>query len=117
MTPGSLPSLDTFLFAQEGGGLFENLGIMPLIVMIGVLFYFMILRPESRRRGNQDKMHKELKKNDRIVTIGGIYATVVSTVPDSDEITIRVDENSNTRIRITRSAVQKVLNQKESGDK
>jgi preprotein translocase subunit YajC len=106
--------LEAFIIAQgngAGGGFFESLGIMPLIAMIGVLFYFMILRPETRRRSDQEKMHKDLKKNDRIVTIGGIFGTVVATTPDSDEITIKVDEGTNTKIRITRSAVQKVLNQ------
>lgn len=101
-----------------GGGLLENLGIMPLIVMIGVLFYFMILRPETQRRGDQEKMHKELKKNDRVLTIGGIYGTIVNATAGSEDITIKVDESTNTKLRVTRSAVQKILNQKEdSGNK
>lgn len=119
MTPGSLLSLETCLFAQGngGGGFFENMGIVPLLVMIAALFYFMVLRPETQRRSGQEKMHKELKKNDRIVTIGGIHGTVVSASSDSDDITIKVDENSNTRIRITRTAIQTVLNQKDGGGK
>ena len=104
--PGSL-LIESHLIAQ-GGGIFESLGIMPLLVVIGFLFYFMVLRPETQRRNDQEKMHKELKKNDRIVTIGGIHGTVVSASPDADEVTIKVDENSNTRIRILRTAVQSV---------
>ena len=55
--------------------------------------------------------------NDRVVTIGGIHGTIVSTSSDSDDVTIKVDENSNTRIRITRTAIQTVLNQKDGGGK
>lgn len=114
MTPRYFFPLDKLVFAQGNGGFFGDLGILPLIVMIGMLFYFMVLRPETQRRSAQEKMHKELKKNDRIVTIGGIHGTVVTAPTDSDDITIKVDENTNTRLRITRSAVQTVVNPKDS---
>ena len=106
--------MKTLLFAQgaDGGG---PMTILPLIVGIGALFYFMVLRPETQRRSQQEQMHKSLKKNDRIVTIGGIHGTVVNVASDRDEVTIKVDESNNTRIRINRTAVQTVLNQKEDG--
>ena len=44
--------------------------------MIGVLFYLMLVRPERRKRADLDTMLKNLKKNDRVVTIGGIFGTV-----------------------------------------
>lgn len=86
------------------------------MLMIGVLFYWMVLRPESKRRADQAKMHKELKKNDRVLTIGGIYGTVVNAGQDSDEITLKVDESSNTKLRVSRSAVQSVLNNKDGSE-
>jgi len=86
------------------------------MLAIGVLFYWMVLRPESKRRAAQETMHKELKKNDRILMISGIYGTVVNAPSGSDEITIKVDESSNTKLRITRSAVQSVLNNKEGSE-
>ena len=121
--PEMSSSLARILLAQgdAGGGaaapasFIESLGITPLIVGIGVLFYFMVLRPETKRRSDQDRMHKELKKNDRIVTIGGIHGTVVNAHQESDEVTIKVDEASNTKLRITRTAVQTVLNSKSGG--
>lgn len=111
MDPRFQLSLGTVLLGQGGGG--NPFALAPLILGIGALFYFMVLRPETQRRSDQEKMHKELKKNDRIVTIGGIYGTIVNT--DGDDVTIKVDENTNTRIRITRTAVQTVLNQKDGG--
>lgn len=96
---------------------FGGMGILPFIVIIGMVFYFMVLRPENRKRSEQDRVRNELKKNDRIVTIGGIHGTVVNAPADGDEITIKLDENSPTRMRITRAAVQTVITNKESSKK
>ena len=96
---------------------FGGLGILPFIAIIGLVFYFMVLRPENQKRSDQNRMRTELKKNDRIVTIGGIHGTVVSAPADGDEITIKLDENSPTRMRITRAAVQTVITNKDSGKK
>ena len=87
--------------------------ILPFMLMIGALFYFMVLRPENKRRSEHDKMRQDLKKNDRVLTIGGIYGTVVNAHQESDEVTIKVDESSNTKLRITRTAIQTVLTNKE----
>ena len=92
------------------------LEIIPLIVGIGVLFYFMILRPETQRRSNQEKMQQELKKNDRIVTIGGIHGVVTNTASGEDDVTVRIDDKNDTKIRITRSAIQKVVSKEGGGE-
>ncbi|WP_164103104.1 preprotein translocase subunit YajC [Candidatus Laterigemmans baculatus] len=81
-----------------------------LVAGLALLFYVMILLPEKRRQTEVMRMRAELKKNDRILTSGGIYGTVVGTSPDSDEVTLRVDDSNNTRIRIARSAIATKLN-------
>ena len=75
----------------------------PLLA-IGVIFYFVLLRPQQRERKKQDQMLKALKKNDRVVTIGGVVGTIVNIEPDSKVVTLRVDDN--TRIVFLRSAIQ-----------
>ena len=72
---------------------------------IGVLFYMMLLRPERRKRAELEVMLSNLKKNDRIVTAGGIHGTVVNAATGSAEVTLRIDDNNNTRIRVTRSSI------------
>lgn len=119
-----LPELAAWIvFAQEKGakdrpsaGIWTVLTATPLlpVLAIFVLFYFMLLRPEKRKRTNLAQMLDNLQKNDRIITIGGIYGTVVNAPKGSAEITIRVDENSNSRVRILRSAVSRVLTGEES---
>lgn len=86
-------------------------------LMIGVLFYMLMIRPERRKRAELAQMLSNLKKNDRIVTIGGIYGTVVNVQQGVEEVTIKVDESSNTRLRMQRSAIARLLNVENSDTK
>ena len=51
----------------------------------------------------------ELKKNDHVLLNCGIFGVVTNVRPDSDEVTIRVDESSNTKLRITRGSIARVI--------
>jgi len=82
-------------------------------LLIGLLFYLLMIRPERNRRKQFEEMLKTLKKNDKVVTIGGIYGTVVNVDKDSEDVTLRVDEDSNTRLRILRSSVSRILNRED----
>jgi preprotein translocase subunit YajC len=79
------------------------------IVAIGFLFFFLIVRPEKKKQAAVTQMQSELKKNDRVVTVGGIIGVVVNTQAGSNEITIRVDENNNTRLHMLRSSISRVV--------
>jgi preprotein translocase subunit YajC len=95
---------------------FDFTFFLPMI-LIGVLFYFMIMRPERKRSAGQQEMLKALKKNDHVVTIGGIFGTVVNVQENSDIVTIRVDENTNAKLRVRRSAISSVVKDDETGEK
>ncbi len=84
---------------------------LPLIV-IGFLFYFILIRGPRREQQKRDDLLKSLKKNDRVVTIGGIIGTVANVSADGKEITLKVDDNS--RIKFLRSSIQQVTNGNES---
>lgn len=75
-----------------------------------ILLYFVVLRAPKKRQQQQEQMVKALKKNDRVQTIGGIFGTVLD-VSDT-EITLKIDESNNTKIKILPSAVNKVIEQK-----
>ncbi len=105
------------LLAQAAGGQAEDVPFylspaVPFIVM-AILFYVMMVRPEGQKRKAMRQMVDNLKKNDRVVTIGGIIGTVVNAASGSEDITIKVDEGSNTRLRIMRSAISRVLTEEE----
>lgn len=85
--------------------LFNPIGMITILV---VLFYVMVLMPERRNRSELTKRLAALKKNDRVVTVGGIFGTIVN-ITESDQVVIRVDENNNTRLHVNRSAISRVI--------
>lgn len=64
---------------QPAGNLTST--ILMLVVMLGV-FYFMLIRPENKRKKEQEQMRSELKTGDKVTTIGGITGTVVNVKDD-----------------------------------
>ena len=81
----------------------------PLFVMMLIVAVFYVFMLKSKK--NQDKTRKsmleQLKRGDRIQTIGGILGTVIEA--KEDEVLVKVDESSNTKIRFARSAIHRVL--------
>ncbi|MCA9255838.1 MAG: preprotein translocase subunit YajC [Phycisphaerales bacterium] len=86
---------------------------LPLFVVFGVFIYLFMIRPQKQEKQRQS-MLSSIKKNDRVETIGGIIGTV--TAVRDTEITIKVDESSNTKITFVRGAIRHV-SPKEAGEK
>jgi preprotein translocase subunit YajC len=112
LDPSLLLELLAPVLAQEdagGGGLTSSVWfqLWPFLI-IGVLFYFMLIAPERRKRKEMDTLLANIKKNDQVVTIGGICGTVVNASPGSTFVTIRVDDGNNTRLKVLRSAISRV---------
>jgi preprotein translocase subunit YajC len=80
---------------------------LPLIVMVMVLVLFSSSRTKKTEQKKRDDMLKNMKRGDRVMTIGGILGTVVD-VRDS-EVMLKVDESSNTKIKFTRDAIKRVV--------
>src|SRR5678816_2996604 len=81
------------------GGLLNGMAI-PLLLMFGI-FYFMIIRPQSKKAKELQKMLSELKKGDDVVTQGGLIGKV-SGIKDG-ELILQLQEG--VRVRVLRSAV------------
>lgn len=95
--------------AAGGGGILDmltNSGMLLPLVATMALMYFLLMRPEQKKRKEMAELLANLKKNDKVVTIGGILGTVVSASPDAKFVTIRIDEG--TKIRVLRSAISQV---------
>lgn len=96
--------------SQPKGGQPQPPGMSQLltpILLMGVIFYFILMRPQNKERKLREAMLKAIKKNDRVVTVSGILG-VVQSVKD-DEVVLKVDESSNTKITFTRSAIGRVI--------
>jgi preprotein translocase subunit YajC len=86
-----------------------------LMLAMFAIMYFIMIRPQKKRQQQQQKMLQEITKNTRVRTIGGIIGTVVDT--REDEVVIKIDEANNTKMRIARSAIGKVLTDEEEEKK
>lgn len=89
--------------AKDAPAVSPIIQFLPMIAIV-FFFYLIMIRPQQKQRAKRDKALSELKKNDRIVTIGGIIGTIASISEKEQEITIKIDDNS--RLKVRRSAIQ-----------
>ena len=79
---------------------------LPFILIL-VVFYLILFRGPRKKQQQHKRMVQSLRKNDRVRTIGGIIGTVVDI--KGDEITLKVDESNNTKIKVASSAIGRNL--------
>ena len=106
------------LFAEEAqkpvDGFSALLPSLLPFVAIFVLFYFLLIRPQRREQARRQAMLSAIKKNDRVITAGGIYGVVTNVRREADEVTVKVDEATNTKLRMTLSSVTRVVGDEPS---
>ena len=94
-------------YAQDmGGAMGAVTQFLPLILIFGV-FYFLLIRPQQQRAKQMKAMLAALRRGDRVVTAGGILATVQKVKDGSDEI--EVDLAPNVRVTVLRDTITSVL--------
>jgi preprotein translocase subunit YajC len=86
-------------------------GLLPLVPLLLLLFYLIVIRPQSRRQEAERLALKTLKKGDKVLTHSGIYGTVVGVSETENEITVKVDDN--TRLRMTKESIARNLRAEE----
>lgn len=84
----------------EGGQAGGFTAFVPLILMF-VIFYFLLIRPQQKKAKEHRNMVDSLKKGDRIITSGGIHGTIVSL----DETIINLEISDGVKIKINRGNV------------
>jgi preprotein translocase subunit YajC len=83
-----------------GGGLTQLLIVFgPMLVIFLVINHFLVTRPQQRQQSQHAEMLTKLKKNDRVLTAGGIVGSFVSLSDDRQEVTLKVDDNTRLRFR------------------
>ena len=85
----------------------QIISLMPLILLV-VIMYLLLIRPQKKRDKQVNAMRSSVKAGDQIVTIGGIYGTVVKAKDEQLVVQIGADK---TKIEIARWAISKVLNE------
>ncbi len=100
--PATQPAKPTF-FDQA-------MAVAPLIVM-AVLVYLLLFRGKQKEQKKHKAMIAELKKGDRVMTIGGLIARVVAV--DGEDVTLKIDESANVKAVYRKSSIQQVLGGEE----
>lgn len=101
---------DWIVLAGEGQPQGETPSFWPFLLpfaLIFLMYHLLVARPQRREQARRDEMLKALKKNDPVVTIGGIIGTVANISDDGSEVTLKVDDN--TRLRLRRDAIREVI--------
>ena len=81
--------------------------IVPIGLMLVALFVFVILPQRRRERTQREAIMNNLKKNDEVVTTSGIIG-IVANIKDH-EVTLKVDESSNVRLRVLKSSIMQIM--------
>ena len=99
-------------FAQSAGSAsgFSLGGLIPFI-LIFVIFYFLLIRPQQKKVKEHKAMVEGLKKGDKIVTSGGITG-VITRVIDNDKIEVEIADNVSVEV-IKGTGVQSLMNHQE----
>jgi len=89
--------------------------LMVPMVLVFVVLYLVMIRPQQKKQKEAQRKKQEmldnLKRNDHVMTIGGIHGVVVSV--GEQEVTIKIDEKTDVKMRVTRDAISRVVGKDE----
>lgn len=107
-------SFETLAFAQGTTGGAQGQGgflvLLPMYAIIFMVFYFFLIRPQKKQQAEKEAMVNAIKKNDEVITAGGIYGTVVNVKDKS--VVVRVDDN--VKIEFDKSAISSLRKSRQS---
>ena len=93
-----------------GGGLLGGIeGFLP-IVLIFVVFYFLLIRPQQKRAKQHREMLTNIRRGDRVITGGGLYGTVTKVVSET-EVVVQIAEA--VKVRVARGTIAEVVSRTE----
>ena len=98
-----------FAQASGSGGFGSTIGSLVPLLLIFLIMYFIIIRPQQKKAKEHNLMVNALKRGDQILTQGGIIGKV-SKIKDDSEIEVEIA--ANTKVRVMRSTVVNVVNKK-----
>ncbi|MBI3997610.1 MAG: preprotein translocase subunit YajC [Armatimonadetes bacterium] len=87
-------------------------GILPFMVIFLVVWYFLLIRPQRTQARKRREMLDGLKRGDRVVTVGGLHATIADIKDDM----LALDLTPNIRVKADRSAVSYVRSKAEKAE-
>jgi preprotein translocase subunit YajC len=99
-------------YAQGAGGMDGMASFLPLI-LIFVVFYFLLIRPQQKKQKAHREMLSALHRGDRIVTAGGLVGTITKVTSDTE---IMVEISEGVKVRVIRGMISDVMSKTEARD-
>ena len=96
--------------AAGGGGGFDPLQLLPL-VLIFVVFYFLLIRPQQKKAKAHRAMVSQVRRGDKVLTGGGIYGKVVKVV---DEHSVQVEIADGVKVQVARPTITTVVDKSDA---
>jgi preprotein translocase subunit YajC len=94
------------VFAQDAG----NTGwFLPYVIVPIAIVYLMIIRPQKNQDQKRRAMLDAMKKNDKVLTNGGMYGTVISVDANQDRVVLRIDDEKGIKATFAKSSVARVI--------
>jgi preprotein translocase subunit YajC len=93
--------MNILLMAGGDGKSSGGIGAFLPIILIIVVFYFFMIRPQSKKNKDLKKFRENLKRGDKIITVGGIHGKIL----DVGETTFVIETEGQTKLKIEKSAV------------
>lgn len=97
-----------FLQGQPSSG-WSSIGFLPIILMF-VIFYFLLIRPQQKQRRKWQEMLGNLKTGDKVVTTGGLRGTIIALRDDAIHLRVPPD---NLRLEVSRASIAQVAGPEE----
>ena len=101
-------------YAQAAGDGGSGLVSLLPLVLIFVVFYFLLIRPQQKKMKAHRTLVEGVRRGDRVVTAGGLIGSVSKVVSDTE---LQVEVADGVRVRVVRSTIQDVLSKTEPADK
>ncbi|MGZ8651804.1 MAG: preprotein translocase subunit YajC [Actinomycetota bacterium] len=95
------------LIAQSSNGNSNPIALFLPLILMGGVFYFLLIRPQQRRARAQQTLVNAVEVGDEIMTTGGIFGTIAEI--DDDEGTVMIEIARGTRIRMVKSGISRRL--------
>jgi preprotein translocase subunit YajC len=90
----------------------QMLQMLGMFVILGVMFYFLLIRPQQKQRREHEQLLKNIRSGDRVLTTGGIYG-IVTNVKDKS---LMVKIADNVKVELAKSAVSAVVQKSSEGE-
>jgi len=101
-----MKSLAAVLWLQAGPAESSPFGMLVPMLLIFVIFYFLLIRPQQRKQREQESLLKGIEKGDDVVTAGGLHGKVIGVTDDVLTLDVGAFPGEKVRVKVSRSKIE-----------